>query len=963
MQHKYIKKLGAATVDSISLVYQNARGLNTKLSSLFVDSFNFNHEIVIFTETWLTNNILNSEIMCDNFQIFRCDRENNRKSGGVLIAVSNIFPSEALIYDSHSNIEFVAIKLNQRNIYITCSYIPPSSPHSVYIEHANAIKYVCRNAKLNDYVISVGDFNMPSITWNYSPDDGFFTPITSTNNLICIEFLNSLMDLSLYQLNGIFNDHGKLLDLIFVNEYVDIVVKRSEPITTPEDRYHPTIEVNLPISFSSYSQPTDLKDKVLCFKKTNYDLFKTLLDDINWDELFLPSNITLDEIIKRFYTKIYSLMELCIPKKSPCKPSGPPWNTKHLSAVKNKKNKLYKNYKKTGRLIDYIKYVTCRAEYNALNKYCYTNYLRKMSIDFKNNPKSFYNFVNSKRKSTVFPTLMKFQDCESSDDLNISNMFADFFSTTYSDADYNCSSISSCSQSSNQSISIPFFDFSTILYNLKKLKFSNRSGPDNIPSCILINCAEFFAVPLTRIFNMSIRYGYFPSIWKKSFIIPFYKSGTKSDIINYRGIAKLSIIPKLFEKMVTECISHQVSSLLSSAQHGFRKGCSTTTNLLQLTTIINRGFVQRKQTDIVYTDFSKAFDKVNHKLLLKKLNTMGFSYNSLKWIESYLLNRKQCVRFKNVTSKLIDVLSGVPQGSHLGPLLFTLFINDLPNVIKFSNVLMYADDVKIFLSFNQYADHRLLQQDLDSFLSWCNLNLMELNLKKCKHMSFYRGNHIKLNYSLGNHQLENCDTMLDLGVLLDAKLNFINHISITVNKARCILGFIKRWAKEFKDPYVTKQLYVSLVRPVLEYASIVWDPIYMTHNNYIESVQKQFLLFCLRGLQWNPLDLPSYTSRLALIKLPTLKSRRTMLNVSFILKLINGDICSSFLLHNISFRVPHRPSRHFELLSINFFRSNYANADPFRRMCSQFNKFYKIIDFSLNANVIKRKIIVLLNNQ
>ena len=239
--------------------------------------------------------------------------------------------------------------------------------------------------------------------------------------------------------------------------------------------------------------------------------------------------------------------------------------------------------------------------------------------------------------------------------------------------------------------------------------------------------------------------------------------------------------------------------------------------------------------------------------------------------------------------------------------------------------------------------HQYLQKDLDSFYEWCNLNLMELNLKKCKVLRFVRNKPIAANYFLGDYQVDMVDTFLDLGILFDSKLNFNSHITSIINKARGTLGYIKRWSKEFNDPYIAKTLYTSLVRPILEYGSIIWDPIYQTYSNAIESVQKQFLLFCLRGLHFNPLNLPSYSARLALIKLPTLKSRRTMLNVSFILNVINGNICSGFLINEILFNIPQRPSRNFLPLSVKFFRSNYANADPLRRMCNTFYQLYSFI--------------------
>lgn len=916
-------------------------------------------------------NILNTEILCNDYTIYRRDRGSNIKGGGVLIAVSNVLSSEAVITDFSVSIEFIVvkIKLKHKNILITCSYIPPNSSDIIYRKHSDAITTLIHNANQRDSIMVVGDFNMPLISWSYSFDDGHFIPLNSRDNLNYIEFLNILLDLSLYQLNGIYNKNQRLLDLVFVSECVDITLHRSHPITLPEDGHHPTIEINISIPTQSTTKPpSNVNRKVFCYKKTNYILLIELLNNTNWQNLLSYSNnnignpTNIDKVIENFYNVMYSYMDQCIPKQFDYKHTGPPWNSKNLTNLKNKKSKLYKKYKKTGSTVIYAQYSVARADYNKANQTCYSSYLDKIKNNFKSDPKSFYNFVNSKRRSTAFPSVMKFLDIESGDDLIISNMFADFFSTTYSDACYDESNSYPFSESLNQSISIPFLNVSTVLRSLKNLKFSYINGPDKIPSCLLISCSEALAVPLTLMFNMSIKYGYFPKIWKDSFIIPLFKSGNKSNISNYRGIAKLSTIPKLFEKLITDHLCHQVTSIMSPYQHGFRKGCSAVSNLLHLTTLVNRGFVQHKQTDAVYTDFSKAFDKVNHKLLLKKLDQMGFTNMCLKWINSYLINRKQTVCFKNVTSKSISVLSGVPQGSHLGPLLFSLFINDLPKSIKFSCVLMYADDVKIFLTYNQYADHIFLQRDLDAFQSWCDYNLMELNPKKCKYMCFFRKSFINVKYVLGGCELEKLDVFSDLGILLDSKLNFIKHISLTVNKARGVLGFIKRWAKEFTDPYVTKQLYISLVRPILEYGSIIWDPSYKVYIERIESVQKQFLLFCLRGLQWNPLNLPSYKSRLALIKLPTLKSRRTMLSVSFVLNIINGNVCSDFLLSNITFRMPFRPSRYYYPISIEVFSTNYANSDPFRRICGEFNKLYQHIDFSLNASVIKCKLILFLNS-
>jgi len=367
------------------------------------------------------------------------------------------------------------------------------------------------------------------------------------------------------------------------------------------------------------------------------------------------------------------------------------------------------------------------------------------------------------------------------------------------------------------------------------------------------------------------------------------------------------------------------------------------------------------QTDVVYTDFSKAFDSVNHCLLLHKLNLIGFPYNLLIWLSDYLTNRTQNVVFKSAISRPVLVTSGVPQGSHLGPLLFNLFINDLPSVILHSNILMYADDVKLCLSFKDCFYSDLLQADLVNFYKWCKVNLLNLNCPKCKVMTFYRHLPHIISYTLNSVPLIRLDEVNDLGILLDHKLKFDKHVAFSVSKATQVLGFIKRWAKEFDDPYTTKLLYVSLVRPILEYGSCVWSPQYSNHQDRIESVQKKFLLFALRGFNWvSGSNLPPYTSRLLLINLPSLTNRRIMLGVMFMIKLVSGEIDSSYLLSQINFSVPSRHTRNFVPISLNLCTNNYSLHEPFRVLCTDYNKLYCVFNAEASTLTIKKSILFFL---
>ena len=222
-------------------------------------------------------------------------------------------------------------------------------------------------------------------------------------------------------------------------------------------------------------------------------------------------------------------------------------------------------------------------------------------------------------------------------------------------------------------------------------------------------------------------------------------------------------------------------------------------------------------------------------------------------------------------------------------------------------------------------------------------------------MTFSRTDVPSFAYNIGNNVVERVDSFKDLGVLMDPKLSFNLHINKIINKASRTLGLIKRWAKEFKDPYATKLLYTSVVRPILEYASPVWCPRYQSHIDSIESVQKQFLLFCLRHLGWDPnLPLPCYRSRLKLIDLPTLHSRRTMLNVSFVFNLLNGDVRCDFLLHKLSFSVPTRPSRYFSFFKLEYFTLNYLNFNPFRAALVDFNNHYKNLNLNMSIFSVKK---------
>lgn len=286
---------------------------------------------------------------------------------------------------------------------------------------------------------------------------------------------------------------------------------------------------------------------------------------------------------------------------------------------------------------------------------------------------------------------------------------------------------------------------------------------DGLSPFLLKNAAASLAEPLSILFNISLQSGLFLNEWKVSFLTPIFKAGSKQDISNYRPICKISTIPKLFEKLISDKIFFVVREHISVYQHGFIKGRSTSTNLTIFVNYVLSNFEKNSQTDTIFTDFAKAFDRVSHKLLLHKLGCLGFHSNLLKWIESYLTDRVQIVKIESSFSDYIHVPSGVPQGSHIGPLLFLLFINDISEIFTNSQCLLYADDLKLYRKIDTCQDCILLQDDFSRLSEWCELNSLHLNVSKCQVLSCSRKKDIiHFRYGLQDETLQRVIQKKDL---------------------------------------------------------------------------------------------------------------------------------------------------------------------------------------------------------
>ncbi|KAL1448429.1 hypothetical protein WDU94_013865 [Cyamophila willieti] len=340
------------------------------------------------------------------------------------------------------------------------------------------------------------------------------------------------------------------------------------------------------------------------------------------------------------------------------------------------------------------------------------------------------------------------------------------------------------------------------------------------------------------------------------------------------------------------------------------------------------------QVDVIYTDFSKAFDKVNINILIGKLQAFGISGPLLSWLNSYLTSRTQIVQVENYPSDELSVTSGCPQGGHISGFLFNLFINNLSthyggpvDICRW----FFADDYRIACKVSCLNDSIKLQEALHQLQNWCELNRMELNVDKCYAVTFHRKkNPLFYNYKIYEHVLSRKTTIKDLGVYLDHDLKFSSHIDNVVSKGYRNLGFIQRNSRHFKNPKTYKTLYCSLVRSSLEYCSTLWSPHYITDIEIIEKIQKKFL----RSLGFKDKEIEDnhdYKTIMNKYKINTLQHRRNVFDILFILKLINNQIQCPQLLQLLNFRYSSMNTRSKDTFLVKTSRTNISKNAPMSR--------------------------------
>lgn len=603
-------------------------------------------------------------------------------------------------------------------------------------------------------------------------------------------------------------------------------------------------------------------------------------------------------------------------------------------------------------------YDSAFAAFDSLNSMMYENHITKLKSSLKENPSSFWNLVNSKRSVNGLPKLMHDDTRSTMNESEQAQMFADFFSSNFSSSSTATADSQVAPEISSQSDSLVLDEF-FVFDQLLNIKTTVGAGPDGIHPLILQNCAPILYAPLTCIFNESLQTGVFPDAWKRYSVTPIFKKGARSNIKNYRCIAKLQTIAKFFERCVNIHLTRLITPQLYPNQHGFTKRRSTVNNLMDFIHYSIIGLNTCGRVDVLNLDFSKAFDKVNHDILLRKLASFNIPSNVIKWLKSYLSDRRQYVKLRSAESSDFIVNSGVPQGSHIGPIIFLLFINDLPSIVRDDIFMsMFADVVRVARPIASLNDSIVLQSTLNDIQRWCEQNDLHLNIEKCSVLSLYRGrNRPQPLYCLGDHLISTTDEQRDLGVIIDAKLNFKSHVDMIVSKATQALGFVKRFGYNLNDQSTLKALYSALVQSRLDYCSTIWFTIPQTRADAIESVLKQFTMFALNEYQneSNNFHVSPYENRLERTKLIKLSRRRINTALIYLYDLTCDTTHSPYVKSLFYKNDNNRNFRNAELFRIRDSSLSRTTA-PITQICKYANLVKDIFIEATSRNNFKKRL-------
>lgn len=838
-------------------------------------------DIMAMTETWLDDSISNNLLHIQGYNIHRVDRLS--RGGGVGVYVKTNIKYDVFTTNKHIEQIWMKINVNWVNIAFGVIYNPSRNN---YVNFLNDFETTLSTIiPLYDDIICTGDFNIDLLDYNSK-----FTELMH----------NTFEGLGLTQIvnqpTRITETSATLLDYVLSSkeELVSVLAVKHIPDVSDHELVIFTVNYKFEVPGVKYVNSRD-------FKNLNYDRFDADLRSIPWNIIYELDNI--DSKIDFLNDTITTLLDIHAPFKTYrlTKPYAP-WLTDVIKIMIIDRDRALKKYRITNNPRHWKNYKQLRNMVTVAIKrekkaYYATKLKNKSSKEIWSTLK---NILNTNKKDTILP-----------DNINNVDMCNNYFINAVPNLIPDNETIKFYENNLKPNVnSLLTFKLITEIDTLKIIAGikSKATGADNINILTLHICLPFLAPYITHIINYCLQNSIFPTCWKKAQVIPVPKISNPSSFNDLRPISILPALSKVLEKAIESQVKKHLNknNIIQPTQSGFRSGHSCTTALLKITDDVIESYDRGKLTILILLDYSKAFDTINHILLKSMLKYIGLSDSALNLLYNYITDRSQAVKYQGNISRFLSVNKGVPQGSILGPLLFSIYTSDFPSTFISCLQHYYADDTQLYMSFNVEESIQAmsaLNYDLHNMVTYSKNHCLNLNSAKTTAIMFGKRNireHFLANYStsikISKDILKFSDTIKSLGLWIDKDLRFTYHISRNLQKAYANLKAIYQ-NRLILDSKTKILLCESLVLSQMNYCDVIYDK--CLNNVDINRIQK-LQNSCLRlifGIR--KYDHISYTFQH--IKWLKMKNRRELHSACCFYKILKTKT-PAYLYNKITFR-------------------------------------------------------------
>ena len=591
------------------------------------------------------------------------------------------------------------------------------------------------------------------------------------------------------------------------------------------------------------------------YRNFDKNIFKDMLREaVNWEDLHNIDNPNSAwDFILKHGTSV--LDKLCPMQTFHIKNYRPDWMTDELIEQIKDRDYFYRKAKASRSEDDWNIAKHLRNVTNSNIRSSKREFVLNELNENKNDAKKFWKVIKKvipTKQSSSQDILLKGEDGQKIDKQLVADYINEFFINV---GKVDCPSVVKddpnqvrCTE--NELLQIKNFEQTTeteVYKIVKDINVSKSSGISNLSSLALKEAFTVLIPEITYMYNLSFQTSIFPSVWKEALVVPIPKVGNLSLVQNYRPISLLPLPGKIMEKIVHKQLSDHLDEnfLLSEKQHGFRKSHSTAHSAAQLVEFVNHKMDARKPTLAVYIDFRKAFDCVQHNVLLDKLTRLNLHPSVIDWIKSYLSNRKQRVYANDIYSDFRDIKQGVPQGSVLGPLFYIIYANDLSKLFKYCQFALYADDTVLYTANEVFGDSVYqMQQDISSLSTWCNANGIRVNTSKTCVMVFgnqtMTKNLVPFEIMFENTPLQKVSSYNYLGITLDWQLNYNLHVKKLISTVSAKLKQLQRM-RSFLNTRAALMVYKSMLLPIIVYGDVFLSATSVVNRKKLQTLQNRGL--------------------------------------------------------------------------------------------------------------------------